>query len=318
MEVAVCPVSMEADLSIEEDIYQKLDTDKKEIRLLTLKRSTWSSYSYLVNSSWFWLIEELHYTFVSWFNTDKSLPIECQLETVESDEAPPYIALSYVREDPSETSTIFGNGKSVQVTTNLAAALRRIRRRYWDPETLWIDAICINQKDDVEKSSQVNLMRDVYTNARGVYIWLGDEEGDFSTAMKQCRCLTITSNTFYGLPSATQQALAEQGGMNRVPEAIEPIARLIFGRMEKRWMALHNLLSRPYWTRVWILQEFVLSRDALILCGGRAMSLDLLAEATAAWPSSMHMENRISQKLTSYTGHLGTGEFSLFLDMRFD
>jgi hypothetical protein len=84
-------------------------------------------------------------------------------------------------------------------------------------------------------------------------------------------------------------------------------------------VALHNLLSRPYWTRVWILQEFVLAGDAVILCGGQAMTLELLAEAAAAWRSSIHMERRISEKLTSfYTGHLGTGEFQLFLDMRLD
>jgi hypothetical protein len=212
MEVAVCPVNMDADSSTEEDIHQKLDTDKKEIRLLTLKRPTWLSYSYLVNWSWFWLIEELHYTFVPRFNTDKSLPIECRLETVELDEAPPYIALSYVWGDPSETSTIFVNGRSVQVTTNLAAALGRIRRRYWEPETLWIDAVCINQKDDIEKSSQFNLMREIYTNANGIYILLGNDEDDFSTAKRQCGWLTSMPKSFQESPNATRQLIKEQGG----------------------------------------------------------------------------------------------------------
>ncbi|KAF2732509.1 HET-domain-containing protein [Polyplosphaeria fusca] len=42
--------------------------------------------------------------------------------------------------------------------------------------TLWIDALCINQDDIVERGHQVRLMREIYSKAQKVSVWLGDEK----------------------------------------------------------------------------------------------------------------------------------------------
>jgi hypothetical protein len=49
-----------------------------------------------------------------------------------------------------------------------------LRERY-GAICIWIDAICINQVDQVEKASQLMLMGDIYTWAEMVYVWLGPE-----------------------------------------------------------------------------------------------------------------------------------------------
>jgi hypothetical protein len=60
----------------------------------------------------------------------------------------------------------------LKITENLHLALREFRGTE-NPRVLWIDAVCINQCDDVEKSGQVALMREIYKGARTVLIRLG-------------------------------------------------------------------------------------------------------------------------------------------------
>ena len=78
-----------------------------------------------------------------------------------------YVALSYVWGDPNKTREIFVNGKSVQVTKNLESALRILRDKL--PVRLgvrlWVDALCINQKDVKERNAQVQRMLDIYEKA---------------------------------------------------------------------------------------------------------------------------------------------------------
>jgi hypothetical protein len=56
-------------------------------------------------------------------------------------------------------------------------------------------------------------------------------------------------DTFNQLPEQQQHDLAEAGGLNFLLEFIEPLIRLFFGRLERRWTAARDLLDRPYWTR---------------------------------------------------------------------
>jgi len=99
-------------------------------------------------------------------------------------DAPPYEALSYVWgpfNSPDDPDLIQLNDCGFEVTTNLWRALYALRHETKD-RVLWIDAICINQGDLEERSSQVQLMRDVYRKARSVVVWLG-EEGTWTTEL---------------------------------------------------------------------------------------------------------------------------------------
>jgi hypothetical protein len=63
-------------------------------------------------------------------------------------------ALSYAWGDPRETFEIFVNGDALEVRKNLYLALHRLRKQD-SSRPLWVDAVCINQKDLHEKSEQV-------------------------------------------------------------------------------------------------------------------------------------------------------------------
>ncbi|KIM93230.1 hypothetical protein OIDMADRAFT_93592, partial [Oidiodendron maius Zn] len=64
------------------------------------------------------------------------------------------------------------NDTQLHIEPNLAIALRHLRSEVSDL-VIWIDAVCINQKDPEEKSWQVGLMRRVYLQAERVLVWLG-------------------------------------------------------------------------------------------------------------------------------------------------
>lgn len=67
------------------------------------------------------------------------------------------------------------NGERFCVTQNLAEALRRLRQAD-QTEIMWIDALCIKQNDDEEKSTQVPLMGLIYEQAESVIAFLGKHD----------------------------------------------------------------------------------------------------------------------------------------------
>lgn len=99
--------------------------------------------------------------------------IQCSTETISLSENPEFEALSYVWGDASIQETIIFNGITFPVTRNLAIALRYLRLPD-KPRRIWIDALCINQKDTSERNSQVAMMGGIYASAKPVLIWLGE------------------------------------------------------------------------------------------------------------------------------------------------
>jgi hypothetical protein len=86
--------------------------------------------------------------------------------TVDLDSQPEYRALSYEWGSSTPTVTIQCNDSNFEVTTNLAAALHRLRKLD-GPKIFWIDALCINQKDLEERNQQVAQMGRIYSQVRG-------------------------------------------------------------------------------------------------------------------------------------------------------
>lgn len=84
---------------------------------------------------------------------------------------------------PSRSITI--DGIEIVVGGELFCALKRLRHQHRlhggqkkNRLVLWVDAVCINQNDNEEKSKHVKSMGRIYAGARTVRIWLGDEVSD--------------------------------------------------------------------------------------------------------------------------------------------
>ncbi len=103
-------------------------------------------------------------------------PITASLTTHPLNNHPHYEALSYVwgPYDEEDPDLILLERYAFTVTANLSRALYYLRRENV-ARILWIDAICINQDDLDERSSQVQLMRDIYKASERTVIWLGED-----------------------------------------------------------------------------------------------------------------------------------------------
>lgn len=96
----------------------------------------------------------------------------CNLTTHRLDTKPVYDALSYAWGDDRQGHAITCNGQRLYVIKSLFRALCQLRRK-GQTTRLWVDALCINQADNAEKSVQVRMMGDIYRGAQYVRVWLG-------------------------------------------------------------------------------------------------------------------------------------------------
>ncbi|KAM0453621.1 hypothetical protein ACHAPV_008955 [Trichoderma viride] len=118
-------------------------------------------------------------------------PIHVELSVVKLADDPIFTALSYVWGTSTEQLSITCNGEQFDVTENLDSALRHLRSED-NERILWIDAICINQKDKLERGYQVGLMKDIYRMASTVVIWLGEADVDSDLVFPLCEKMIET------------------------------------------------------------------------------------------------------------------------------
>jgi hypothetical protein len=103
-------------------------------------------------------------------------PIKCDLREIQLQDPGPYLALSYAWKNGDEDDHVVQiscNKISIKVSSNLHSALRQLRH-HRDGVKIWVDSICINQKDNTERTCQVGIMRDIYAQSSEVVIWLGE------------------------------------------------------------------------------------------------------------------------------------------------
>jgi hypothetical protein len=188
---------------------------------------------------------------------------------------------------PNEPKTIRCNGVSLTVTPNLYAALRQLRHET-EPKVLWIDAICINQDDNDEKTSQVKLMGRIYTLAEKTIVWLGQETYVSAQGFKAARFLAGIMRRNY-LPSNTSNQEAPRQPLGPLQSFIDSYRYL--------WHvgAFILLLRNPYFARIWIVQEIGLSLNLEIRGGEECVSLsDFALAATAAAFSAIGSKNSLN------------------------
>lgn len=130
-------------------------------------------------------------------------------------------------------------------------------------DLFWIDALCINQGNNEEKSSQVRLMYDVYSKAQEVMAWTGGPLDDDISMLELLEALHREVTPLQD-------------------KAIRLTASDIF-KFEgcqwpsRGWNALAKFLQRPFFCRVWILQEMVAAKKISLMCGIYAIDWTELA-----------------------------------------
>lgn len=171
---------------------------------------------------------------------DAADEISCSLEQYCVASALDYEAISYVWGDPTETCNIICSGQQLAVTKSLHSALCRFRFAS-QKRTLWADAICINQQDLGERSAQVSIMGKIYSQARQVLIWLGEETENDSGAVDAISQLQTILPTL--LPTRT---MAEVHALNTPGFLAAMMKSIPRGSL----MQIVNLLCKPWFQRV--------------------------------------------------------------------
>ena len=188
---------------------------------------------------------------------EKQAEVRGRIRDANLDNRPSYKALSYVWGNPEVTLPIIVNGGTYRVTENCYAALQRLRNT--DQSRVWVDAVCINQGDDQEKSAQIPLMREIYSMAEEVIIWLGksiadwkpSDEMDVNLAFGLIKDLSRFGHVIEDLSSFIDVSRSTNGAEEKFPR--------------KRWQALANLFYHPWFQRLWTYQEVVVSSRATVL-----------------------------------------------------
>ncbi|GAB1311505.1 hypothetical protein MFIFM68171_01715 [Madurella fahalii] len=205
-------------------------------------------------------------------------PIHCHITTHELNTTPTYNALSYVWGEAASSNdpknAVLLDNIHFPVTANLFSALRHLR----SPEagrcmTFWIDAICINQADLDERSQQVAIMRDIYASAERVIIWLGEDD----------------EATRDGVFDMIQELDNIKGDLQ--DENLREKRKNMMHQCAHFFFSLSDSRSRPWFSRVWILQELAMAKtDPLVVCGWRRVPWSALMNAWKAIARDMFTE----------------------------
>jgi Heterokaryon incompatibility protein (HET) len=203
------------------------------------------------------------------------------------DPAIEFKALSYTWGSKDRTSPLFLegelNGKVLMTTPNAWHALQRLGHSP-GPEYVWVDQVCINQDDDIERNQQVALMTTIYSKCWVCMVWLGMENTsseDTKTAFELVRKIQSAIPATEPLPvplpelaplahGEVRERLKKVYGIDHLP-AVE----------DEGWTALAQCLHRPWFTRLWTFQEVVVSKDVVLCCGWRNATLVAFTRASA-------------------------------------
>lgn len=140
-------------------------------------------------------------------STNDSAELLCDLKRVQLGEGPcntqfdgrRFSALSYTWGEAVFPKRLICLGAHIKITANLDLALRKLRLPD-DVRILWVDAICIDQSNVYERTSQLKLMRQIYGQAEEVYVWLGpdSESQDGRLCFKLFEEITIIDKEWSG------------------------------------------------------------------------------------------------------------------------
>ncbi len=182
---------------------------------------------------------------------------------------PSFVAISYCWGDAADREAILCNNRDISITRSLYEALLCLRR-VGEATLVWADAVCINQDDDDEKAAQVRMMRRIYETAESVAVWLGDDSDDSHDVMYLTEQFGKARNRVPVLldsPEDYADAAVWRALLQRLPP-------LSFGG----WRAVGQFLQRPWFGRVWVIQEVAVARRVVLHCDRFSAPWDDLAE----------------------------------------
>lgn len=178
---------------------------------------------------------------------------------------PPFTAVSYAWGQGEHDRLIYVGMEAIKVTKTVDNVLRGVLA---DGATfLWLDQICIDQANTMERSNQVSMMSVIYSRADRVLVYLGEAGEHTSVAIDfaehyHWRMMDQgTSETRIAQMSSSESVSFIASREHSDSSDTEVLRRIALG--------LVDLLTRQFFQRLWVVQEVVLGRDLVTVCGPR-------------------------------------------------
>jgi hypothetical protein len=188
----------------------------------------------------------------------------------------PYETVSYVWGKIDSKRTILIDNMAVELTENLFDVLRRIRHasshRY-----LWVDALCINQEDDVEKTAQVDMMHQIYSRCAQCNIWMGHIDAA-SLGLAEPEAVEAAK----GALDVIRILAGEDLGPDLPPHLSTTAQQYQAGK------AMKVLMAAAWWTRIWTVQEATSPKNLNVLWGPLSIPWRLLMKAAEELIADKH------------------------------
>ena len=211
--------------------------------------------------------------------------IQCKIfhDTIDAS----YQCLSYRWGDARPETPIVVNGACFKVRRQLYDFLTleqsRLAMASKPSESLWIDALCIDQTNKLERNHQVAQMGRIFSSASTVKVWLGTTP----TLSMFCKTYERESGLYragdqYGRKRAYGQNLAKfctlggilspllvftwtaYHGMRRGLETLTDETRY-YSKAWEREIIEKDIIHNDYWSRAWITQEICLARRPMLV-----------------------------------------------------
>lgn len=211
--------------------------------------------------------------------------LECQLlHRALYGDSDGYEALSYVWGGNEFTAEIILNNEPYSITPNLEIALRHLRQPSAE-RTLWVDALCINQHDLVERSRQVLLMKDIYAHCTVDLAWMLTrdewEPQKLTTGPQKCTTKIPTISTAFELIKKISfkdaKTLARMRDGPFIGDSRDAVPGEFLLTDFEQWTLVMTFGARDIYHRVWTMQEFAYAPKLKLVAGPHELDWDVVA-----------------------------------------
>jgi hypothetical protein len=195
-------------------------------------------------------------------SSDSPGPIHATLEEHQLGQCPEFEAVSYCWGEPILSRIIYIDGFPFSITENLNSALSHLTLLD-ETKTLWVDTLCINQKDSKEKGVQVWIMGEIFAQAARVLVWLGNGTEATDLAMHNLEVFWQDVREHrWATPNQNCSSFLEFQ-----PDCSDSDLDTLTQKFEG--LRLYVLFVQDWWRRLWVVQEFAMAKSVLMVYGAR-------------------------------------------------
>ncbi|TGO16829.1 hypothetical protein BTUL_0023g00020 [Botrytis tulipae] len=223
---------------------------------------------------------------------------------VELTEAPVFDVVSHSRRDlvprnhiilcDNKTLRICGDAKnSIEIEREVASKISgKVKTRY-----IWIDSVCINSEDPMDRTAQISMMPEILKKARNVIVGLGKKDAFTSDALEALKTLSLVPHDEWSNLVTLNWDCQEQyfRRLNIVPLQL------------RSWLSLIAFFNRPWFSGVWAVQEVTIGNDVIVACGKEIIPWETISKALSflthtGWYKELHTDRLTKRPGNSLKG----------------